>query len=901
MPASGTGDNGVLLIGEAAGEHEALQGEGFVGKAGEYLFSQLKRIGIDREGFRIANVLSCRPPDNILAKASYEAEAIATCSPLLDATIDAHIVHCSAVHKTPVIVALGRIAFKRIMGLGERSPLMGEDYLSYVHWSEHYGCWTLACDHPSYLLRGNHHLTPVLCNTIAKAMEIAKDRFSYDNPTYILDPEPAVFQQWVLDYQRVLKSNPDTFLSYDIETPYKKGKSEDAISSADDESFIILRCSFAYDTSSAISVPWKGDYIPILERLFTTEGGTIFGWNNNGYDDERVIAQMPIRGTIIDAMTAWHVLNSTLPKALGYVTPFYWREAPMWKHLSHSSPALYNAIDALAALRCWLGIREGLKETGLWPVFDRHVLQLNKALSYMSQKGLMRDEIMRDEVEAKLTTMLGEIDTSIQAAVPMEARHVKLYKKTPKSIDGLVQVAVCGVVRRCSNCGSCSPTKPHFKPTSKRSKKPDNPCSAASVVSVEEMVQLYGKLLPWKISLKGLLSYQRVKGHTAFRGRRSKRITFDKNAMKRLMKAHPSDALYPLIGQHHHLGKLLGTYVGRHQKSGRIKGGMPMGSDGLGHPTFKHDPSTLRLSCPFFHTLPRTGKPDDPHTWIRDMIIARPGHILHARDFSGIEGVLVGYEAKSPAYIRLALKDVHSFYTAYALNQLDGRVKANDLPLLSWSDEKLFTRLAEIKAEFKHDRNSLYKHLVHASNFGQGPAGAVEKIYSETNVLYPVPLVGKVMSIYKELFPEIPKWHDAVRWEAHDKGYLTNAFGYVHRFSHIFRWVRENGKWVRKLGDEAEAALAFRPQSNAAGIIKESIIRLYFDRFEEAGQYLRLQIHDENMLEVPIGELEKVAHILQEEMERPILQLPMPPEWGLGPYLRINTEAKTGARWGEMK
>ena len=87
VPANGDGSNGVLIVAEAAGENEAAQGIPLIGKSGHYMFSNLARVGIEREGFRIHNVLSCRPPDNKLAKMPYEQAAIEHCSPLLDQTI----------------------------------------------------------------------------------------------------------------------------------------------------------------------------------------------------------------------------------------------------------------------------------------------------------------------------------------------------------------------------------------------------------------------------------------------------------------------------------------------------------------------------------------------------------------------------------------------------------------------------------------------------------------------------------------------------------------------------------------------------------------------------------------------------------------------------------------------
>ncbi len=54
----------LMLIGEAPGKNEDLQGEPFVGAAGKLLDSLLGEIGLQRSEVYIANVLKCRPPGN---------------------------------------------------------------------------------------------------------------------------------------------------------------------------------------------------------------------------------------------------------------------------------------------------------------------------------------------------------------------------------------------------------------------------------------------------------------------------------------------------------------------------------------------------------------------------------------------------------------------------------------------------------------------------------------------------------------------------------------------------------------------------------------------------------------------------------------------------------------------
>lgn len=62
----GVGDPGasLMLVGEAPGKNEDLQGEPFVGAAGQLLDGLLSGISLSRSEVYIANVLKCRPPGN---------------------------------------------------------------------------------------------------------------------------------------------------------------------------------------------------------------------------------------------------------------------------------------------------------------------------------------------------------------------------------------------------------------------------------------------------------------------------------------------------------------------------------------------------------------------------------------------------------------------------------------------------------------------------------------------------------------------------------------------------------------------------------------------------------------------------------------------------------------------
>ncbi len=69
----------VMIIGEAPGKNEDLQGKPFVGAAGKYLQELLALAHLEREQVFIANVLKCRPPSNRDPK----PEEIQLCAPFL--------------------------------------------------------------------------------------------------------------------------------------------------------------------------------------------------------------------------------------------------------------------------------------------------------------------------------------------------------------------------------------------------------------------------------------------------------------------------------------------------------------------------------------------------------------------------------------------------------------------------------------------------------------------------------------------------------------------------------------------------------------------------------------------------------------------------------------------------
>ncbi len=94
----------ILFVGEGPGENEDIQGEPFVGKAGQLLDKYLKVIDLSREkNIYIANIVKCRPPQN----RDPLPEEQDTCIEWLRAQ--------TRLIKPKIIVCLGRIAAQKLI------------------------------------------------------------------------------------------------------------------------------------------------------------------------------------------------------------------------------------------------------------------------------------------------------------------------------------------------------------------------------------------------------------------------------------------------------------------------------------------------------------------------------------------------------------------------------------------------------------------------------------------------------------------------------------------------------------------------------------------------------------------------------------------------------------------
>jgi DNA polymerase len=125
----------LMFVGEAPGADEDIQGEPFVGRAGQLLTKIIEAIGLTRADVYIANVIKCRPPGN----RNPEPDEVEQCERFLFRQVDTI--------KPKVIVALGKFAAQCLLRTTDPiTRLRGREFT-------YRDAILIPTYHPAYLLR----------------------------------------------------------------------------------------------------------------------------------------------------------------------------------------------------------------------------------------------------------------------------------------------------------------------------------------------------------------------------------------------------------------------------------------------------------------------------------------------------------------------------------------------------------------------------------------------------------------------------------------------------------------------------------------------------------------------------------------------------------------------------
>jgi DNA polymerase len=178
----GSLDAKIMFVGEAPGAEEEVQGEPFVGPAGQLLTKMIGGMGLKREDVYIGNIMNWRPQMPVAAGAEQVGnrpptpEELAFCLPFLRAQIE--------IVDPLLIVALGSTAAQGLLGVDSFKTL-GEIR---GRWKQFAGKPVMVTYHPSYILRnGSNRSKRMVWEDLLQVMERAGMPISDKQRGYYLD------------------------------------------------------------------------------------------------------------------------------------------------------------------------------------------------------------------------------------------------------------------------------------------------------------------------------------------------------------------------------------------------------------------------------------------------------------------------------------------------------------------------------------------------------------------------------------------------------------------------------------------------------------------------------------------------------------------------------------------
>lgn len=158
----------IMFVGEAPGAEEEVQGEPFVGPAGQLLTKMIAGMGLDRSKVYIGNIMNWRPEMPVNASGVQfgnrppSADEMNYCLPYLLRQIE--------IINPQVLVALGATAAQGLLGIGAFKAL-GEVR---GRWHEFAGKPLMITYHPSYILRNQSNRSKrLIWEDLLKVMERA--------------------------------------------------------------------------------------------------------------------------------------------------------------------------------------------------------------------------------------------------------------------------------------------------------------------------------------------------------------------------------------------------------------------------------------------------------------------------------------------------------------------------------------------------------------------------------------------------------------------------------------------------------------------------------------------------------------------------------------------------------
>lgn len=243
---------------------------------------------------------------------------------------------------------------------------------------------------------------------------------------------------------------------------------------------------------------------------------------------------------------------------------------------------------------------------------------------------------------------------------------------------------------------------------------------------------------------------------------------------------------------------------------------------------------------------------------IREMYVSDEGKIFIIRDYKQAEAQVVAYLAEEEdliAFFNDPTRDVHKENAA-----------------------RIFNKRIELVTK---EERYLAKKVIHASNYGMGPARLVQVVNQEaaiTGIRINYQQAKQLMDLYFMLYPKIKEvfWRE-VEEDIRRTRTLVSPFGRKREFF---------GRVDEKLLNQA---YAYKPQSAVGDLACKAFVRCYHELPKEVDTLVN--VHDSILVQAPVEMVDEVVAKMEE-----LMAIPIPIK---GRSLVIPTDCKVGFNWGD--
>jgi len=428
----------IAIIAEAPGVREIELGRPLVGGSGNYLWDNLRQLGIDRRQCYITNVVK-------------RQVSMATKGNARNSVPKGELVHWQSLVQWELqqlpnvrwVLLLGNYALNAFLGENGITNWRGtvrEDYLT--HWVEsgdgirvprrtrkvHFICTF----NPAAILR-EPKMSPIFRFDLNKLQRVMDGKWKPTEVNAHINPTRAEAVEWIHKMR-----NDGLPVGWDIETISEETACHGLANTHTEGMCINFRNRdenvYSRDDEIIIRKELNNLFHDPKVRLVTQNGMFDSSWT---WYKER----MRIQPIWFDTMLAHHLIYPMFPHNLGFITtqytdnPFYKDEGKSWKEGGNIDQFwTYNVKDCCHMIEAMGRMHTELRQQGLEDFFFQHVMRLQPELVKMTVLGVKIDTKLKHELTIALSEDLEKMKQDYYAACQEATGKDSDYKPNPDSV-----------------------------------------------------------------------------------------------------------------------------------------------------------------------------------------------------------------------------------------------------------------------------------------------------------------------------------------------------------------------------------------------------------------------------------------------------------------------------------